>query len=67
MSDDAIRYELIFRPLSSQVDAFAFPCDASGRVDLDALDQRARNDDLFARALVGLTFPAPAVRACSAQ
>lgn len=61
MSDDAMRYELSFEPLSGDGSGYAFPCDARGRVDLDALSERARNDYLFARALVGRTLAPPAV------
>jgi len=61
MSDDATRYELSFQPLSGEGSGYAFPCDGHGRVDLDALSDRARNDYLFARALVGRLLAAPAV------
>jgi hypothetical protein len=65
MTDDATQYALTFKRLSGDGLAYAFPCDANGHVDLDALDERARNDYLFARGLVGRTFAAPAVQACS--
>jgi len=65
MSDDATRYELSFRPLSGEDGGYAFPCDGHGRVDLDALTERARNDYLFARALVGRLLAAPAVHPCT--
>ena len=58
-----IQYELSFRPLSDGASAYAFPCDASGRVDLDQLSDTARTNYLFARALVGWALAAPAVRA----
>ena len=63
MSDDAMRYgyELTFEPLAGEGSGYAFPCDDRGRVDLDNLSERARNDYLFARALVGRTLAAPAV------
>ncbi len=65
MSDDAMGYdyELTFEPLAGQGSGYAFPCDDHGRVDLDTLSDRARNDYLFARALVGRTLAAPAVHA----
>lgn len=47
--------------LSAPGRALAFPCDAGGRVDLDALSERARNDYLFARALVGRVLDRPRV------
>jgi hypothetical protein len=54
-------YRLRFAPLAGHGQARAFRCDAAGRVDLDALDERERCDYLFARALVGRDFRAPAV------
>jgi hypothetical protein len=59
------QYELSFRPLSEGGNAYAFPCDASGRVDLDGLTERARTNYLFARAMVGWALAPPAVRVCS--
>ena len=64
MSDVAIHYELVFRPLSGRGSAHAFPCGPEGNVDLDALDERVRNDYLFARALVGWSLAAPVVQEC---
>lgn len=40
----------------------SFPCDERGRVDIDALSQRARTNYLFARAMVGREYAAPSVR-----
>jgi hypothetical protein len=52
-----IRYSSLF----DQSRALAFPCDARGRVPLDSLPQRARNNYLFARAMVGREFALPQV------
>ena len=41
---------------------FAFPCDPKGRVEMDRLSDRERNNYLFARAMVGRDLAAPAVR-----
>lgn len=41
--------------------SLAFPCDAAGQVDLDALDERSRNRYLFARALMGRDYASPVV------
>ncbi|SDJ53056.1 hypothetical protein [Variovorax sp. OV700] len=41
----------------------AFPCDARGRVDLDGLSERARNNYFYARALTGRAFAAPVIMA----
>jgi hypothetical protein len=52
-------------PLSSRVfhegRGLAFPCDATGHVNLDALTERARCNYFFARSVVGRDFAAPAV------
>lgn len=58
----ARRYELCFHALDDERCAFAFPCDASGHVDLDSLDERARHDYLYARAVIGRVLARPAVR-----
>jgi len=54
-------YELRFNDLFIAGRAYAFPCDASGRVDMDTLSDRARNNYLYARALVGRDVSVPAV------
>lgn len=64
MTAPSPHYELTFEPIAGRGARFAFPCDARGRVDLDALDERARNDYLFARAMVGHSLAAPAVHPC---
>jgi hypothetical protein len=40
----------------------AFPCNALGGVDMDALSERGRSNYLFARAMVGREFAVPSVR-----
>jgi len=57
------RYELCFRSFADPSFTFAFPCDADGRVDLDALSDEARHDYLYARTVIGRVFRPPAVRA----
>lgn len=54
-------YELRFESLFVVGRGFAFPCDARGAVDMNALSERARCNYLFARALVGREFAAPAI------
>jgi hypothetical protein len=54
-------WELRFESLFQQGRALAFPCDARGRVELDALSDRARQNYLYARAVVGREFATPAV------
>jgi hypothetical protein len=58
------RYEIRYQPLSGRGPELAFPCDAQGRVELDALSDRARNNYLYARAVVGREYAAPAVLRC---
>ena len=53
--------ELRFVSRSNQRRSLAFPCDASGRVDLDALNEHERNNYLFARAVMGRDFAFPVV------
>ena len=59
--DTDARYELRFQSLFNEGRALAFPCDALGSVELDALSERARNNYLYARAVVGVEFAVPAV------
>lgn len=59
------RFELRFQSLFDSGRGFAFPCDPKGQVDLDGLSSRARNNYLYARAMVGRELAVPAVR-CSA-
>jgi hypothetical protein len=61
----ATDHELRFDHLFKAGRAFVFPCDASGRVDLDSLSVRARNNYFFARTLVGRDVSSPTV-ACRA-
>jgi hypothetical protein len=62
-TDCAARYEIRFQSLVNEARALSFPCDAAGRVDLDALCDRTRNNYLYARAVVGCEFARPAVLA----
>ena len=55
------RCELRFQSLFDTGRSYAFPCDFCGRVDMDALSDRAREDYLYARAVVGAEFAHPAV------
>jgi hypothetical protein len=54
-------FQLCFRSLFQAGHGFAFPCDPQGHVDMDQLSERARNNYLFARAMVGRDLSAPAV------
>ena len=54
-------YELRLRFLFNEGRAFAFPCDAQGNVDMDALSERARENYFYARTVVGRELAVPAV------
>lgn len=56
------QFELHFQSLLDSGRGYAFPCDPNGKVDLDQLSDRARNDYLYARAVVGRELALPAVR-----
>ncbi len=55
-------YELRFASLFDAGRGFSFACDAHGRIDLDALSERARERYFYARALVGQDFAQPVVQ-----
>jgi hypothetical protein len=57
----AARYELRFQSLFDEGRGFAFPCDALGHVDMDALSDRAKQNYLYARAVIGREVTMPAV------
>lgn len=60
-TSDAMPFQLRFRSLFGHGPDFAFPCDAEGRVDLDHLSERALQNYLRARALVGRELALPTV------
>jgi hypothetical protein len=59
----AAAFELRFQSLFHEGRALVFPCDRDGRVDLDSVSDRARNNYLFARAMVGREYAVPCVDA----
>ena len=61
---DGAGYQIRYEPLSGHGSELCFPCDACGRVELDALSDRARNNYFFARAVVGREYAAPAILPC---
>jgi hypothetical protein len=54
-------FELRFQSLFHPGRGMSFPCDAGGQVNLDSLSDRARENYLYARAVVGREFAVPAV------
>jgi hypothetical protein len=65
-SRQATGFELRYQSLFHEGRALAFPCDATGSVNLDALSERARCNYFYARSVVGRDFAQPAVCRCSA-
>jgi hypothetical protein len=60
---NASAFEIRFQSLFNPGRALAFPCDPEGHVDLDAVSERARDNYLFARAMIGREYAWPEVRA----
>jgi len=67
VSAEPAHYELRFQSLFDAGRAYAFPCDVAGRVDMDALSDTARDNYLYARAVVGREFSIPTVIAGAAH
>jgi hypothetical protein len=57
---------LHFEPLTGQGAGLDIPCDPQGRVRLDKLGDRLRNDYFFAHTLIGRLFARPTVKPCMA-
>lgn len=55
------QFQLCYRSLFHSGRGFFFPCDAQGKVDLDTMSERSRNNYLFARAMVGRELAVPAL------
>lgn len=58
------QFELRFQSLFDAGRGFSFPCGPTGQVDLDSLSERARNNYLYARVMVGRELAVPALRPC---
>ncbi len=61
------QFQLHFRSLFDSGRGYAFPCDPAGQVDLDQLNDLARSNYLYARAMVGRELSWPAVVAAQLQ
>lgn len=57
-----MQFELRFQSLFDSGRGYSFPCDPKGLVNLDELSERARNNYLYARAMVGRELSVPAVQ-----
>lgn len=63
---NASNYEIRFQSLFHAGRALCFPCDEQGHVAMDALSERARDNYLYARAVVGREYAYPRVsRRCA--
>jgi hypothetical protein len=60
----AAQCELRFQSLFDAGRCYVFPCDAEGRVDMDALSDHSRQNYPFAHAGIGRELSYPAVIAC---
>jgi hypothetical protein len=60
-SNVATDWELRFDALFAGRCGFVFPCTAEGRVNMDALSERALNNYLYARAMMGREVTWPSV------
>ncbi|MEK8033091.1 hypothetical protein AACH06_19885 [Ideonella sp. DXS29W] len=56
------QFELRFASLFDKGRALSFPCDSHGRVDLDLLSDRARNNYFLAKSSIGREYACPDVR-----
>ena len=65
MDSTMTQFELRFQSFVESSRSFAFPCDPNGLVNMDELNDRARNNYLYARAMVGRELTVPAVRLAS--
>ena len=54
-------FEIRFQSLFQAGRALCFPCDAQGHVALDSLSERARDNYLYARAVMGREYSYPLV------
>ena len=60
-------FRLCFRSLFDSGRGYAFPCDGNGQVNLDELSEGARNNYLYARAMVGRELAVPAIEPTALQ
>ena len=55
-------HEIRFQSLFYAGRALCFPCDEQGHVTMDSLSERARDNYLYARAVVGREYAYPSVQ-----
>jgi hypothetical protein len=61
MKESPTPFQLRFQSLFDPGRGYAFPCDQHGQVDMNGLSETARNNYLYARAMVGREVSTPAV------
>lgn len=54
-------YELSYLTRIGGDGGYSFGCDAQGTVDMNAMTERARNNYLYARAVVGIELQRPTI------
>ncbi len=54
-------FEIRFQSLFKEGRALSFPCDEQGHVAMDSLSDRARENYLYARAVIGREYAYPRV------
>jgi len=62
--DERAAFQLRFPSIFDTRSGYVFPCDESGRVDMDTLTERVRDSYLYARALVGREYARPVLERC---
>ncbi len=55
-------FEIRYQSLFHEGRGLSFPCDAEGHVPLDSLSERALENYLYARAVVGREYAYPSIR-----
>ena len=55
-------FELRFPSIFHAGRGYAFPCDAAGQVDMNAMGERERNNYFYARTAIGREFLIPTVQ-----
>jgi hypothetical protein len=63
----AAGFEIRFQSLFHAGRALAFPCDSQGLVNLDAMSERARDNYLHARGMIGREYAMPLVQVSERQ
>jgi hypothetical protein len=61
----ACKHYLVFGGLFPSVRSLTFPCDPAGHVNMDEMSERARDNYLFARTVVGRDYEVPVVVAAT--